>query len=282
MKRQLSFDEFMKILEMFLKDNNYFGKKYSLEDFKRVRRDIESIYLLYTEGKKGAISLEKFSDFCEFFLLKAKNKKILRFTKRNNYTFSSFLEEIIESKFNDGFKDYMLFLKKNQKVITCNDAIRIYKKFNIIDLPKETKLKLLDTKSNFSFLIFLESKDNLNRIKKIFQENFEDAYIQYQKLKNEDDGKIPKSYILFYLSESFKKIKLLDQGHDLFELEEEQRALVYLNVYLYDYMKVDQEFWDKAPKDVALDFKQIRNFLKFLCLSIEKLEIVEKNVKLFF
>lgn len=268
----------MKILKMFLQEKNFFGKKYSLDDFKRVRRDVESIFLLYTEGKRKGITLEKFSDFCQYFFMKAKEKKILRYTKRSSYTFSSFLEEAIEKSTKEGFKEYMLFLKKNQKILTSNDIIRIFKEFNIIDLPKEVLLNLLETDSKIWNNLSLGAKSNLKKVQNIFQENYDQAYLSYQQLKNNEDLKISKSYIFFYISEALGRVKFLDQGHDLLKSEEEQRAIVYLDVFLFDYMRIDQDYWKKNQSEVSLDFKQIRNFLKFLCLSVESLEILESKV----
>lgn len=56
--KQLSFDEFLKILEIYLKDVGDLMPVYSLDYIKQVKVEVASVFYAFQEGKRGSISLE--------------------------------------------------------------------------------------------------------------------------------------------------------------------------------------------------------------------------------
>ena len=272
----MSFDEFIKVLEFYLKDNGEYYKTFSLKEIKAARKEIEIIYLQFTEGKQAGVYLKDLPDFFNFFFVKAKNKKLLKFTKRRSYEFSSFAEEALSMpQVNTGFKQYMVFILKNQKVLGPGDIIRIFKKFNILDLPPELELTLLDTESKDLFpKISLEALDNKKQIDQILLKHYEEMYVYFKRVQDQESKQIPLDDVPAFLRYTLPGVRLIDQKKfNLLKSEEEERLKIYVKVFLFDFLKVDEAFLRKIGLNINLSLKQIREFLRFMALSLDSLEI---------
>lgn len=110
--KQLDCDQFVKILELFLKDIGELMPTYSLDYVKKVRVGIRDVFYSFQDGRKGAIKLDQFSEFCDYFFEKSKGRPYLKRLNRKDYDFYSFLEDAVNIG-DPRFKLYMLYLKKN-------------------------------------------------------------------------------------------------------------------------------------------------------------------------
>ncbi len=96
---------------------------------------------------EGFPNLEEFSELCQFFIKKAKDRKFVRFTKLKNFDFHYFLEEALHSE-SDQFKHYMMYLKKNQGFVVPEDFMKILTRFKVLSLPFARDLELNPTSSS--------------------------------------------------------------------------------------------------------------------------------------
>lgn len=268
--KQLDCDQFVKILELYLKDIGELMPTYSLDYVKKVRIALRDVFYSYQEGQKGTIPLAQLSDFCDYCFEKCRGKPFMKRLNRKDYDFYSFLEDTV--KLGDPrFKHYMLYLKKNQKELNLNDVIRILRMFLLIDLPGEI---------NFPFLDTMKSQNNLTLMLSYLTEYygyFKEFYKEYASI---DEKRINYEHVVSYIREVLEeKIKLMDGNSNLLNFSEEARFTIYLDVFLFDYIGIDRDWVTRENKTVSLDLSQIQEFLRFLCRSVDNLDIIELEVE---
>lgn len=141
--RQLSFQEFKYLLQLFLIDEGKFHNQFSLRWIKKSKKQILSFFLEFTSQKKQ-IPLNLLEDLFVYIITKTAKRDFIRnASKRRNFSFYRLLEQSLEEG-SKCFKNYMLFLKKNQKFLTFSDFIRIGTQFRIFNFPVDSELPSLE------------------------------------------------------------------------------------------------------------------------------------------
>lgn len=114
-----------------------------------------------------------------------------------------------------------------------------------------------------------------------FEENFASLMATYHSHVNMQADDLRKSKLLnverlhgFLLNVLRGRFSLVDEGVDLLMDDEAERILIYAKVFLFDYIGVQQ----REEEVYALDFEQIKDFLHFLFLANETIELHEKLV----
>lgn len=128
---------------------------------------------------------------------------------------------------------------------------------------------------DFPFLTSRRSENNLTAMTGYisqFYGFFKEFYKDYATI---DAKRINYEHISSYLRDVLEeKIKLIDcEKYNLLNFSEEPRLLIYLDVYLFDYIGIDRDWVTAENKTVSLDLGQIQEFLRFLCRSVEGLDI---------
>lgn len=136
---QLSFDDFIAILKIYLDDNFDFEDKMSYKTAENIVLETSAIYKDFKN--QGFVDLDEFEQLCRYFMKKAGDRKFVRYTKQTNFDFYYFLEQALQFQ-SSQFSSYMLFLKKNQKMVTVEDFIKILSRFDIITFPGGRDLDL--------------------------------------------------------------------------------------------------------------------------------------------
>ena len=144
MTSELTFEEFVQILKLYLDDNFDFGDRMDLAMAQDAALEVRA--LIKDFKPDGHPTLEEFCELCLFFLKKAKDRKFVRFTKLKNFDFYYFLEEAMNSE-SDQFKHYMMYLKKNQGFVIPEDFMKILTRFKVLSLPFARDLDLNPTSS---------------------------------------------------------------------------------------------------------------------------------------
>ena len=129
---------------MYLEDNYDFGDRLNLGNVHEAVMEVRAIIKEFKHPEWP--TLDEFSDLCLFFLKKAKDRKFVRYSKLKSYDFYFFLEEALSCDSHQ-FKQYMLYLKKNQQFIITEDFIKILVKFKVLSLPFGRDLDLNPTSS---------------------------------------------------------------------------------------------------------------------------------------
>jgi hypothetical protein len=138
--------------------------------------------------------------------------------------------------------------------------------FLLIDMPGEI---------DFPFLNGLRSVNNL-KLMTSYISQFYGLFKEFYKDYCTIDGKrINYEHVSSYLRDVLEdKIRLMDDDkYNLLSFENEPRFLIYLDVYLFDYLSIDRDWVTEENKTVSLDLGQLQEFLRFLCRSVEGLDI---------
>lgn len=180
-----------------------------------------------------------------FFIQKTKNKKYANFVDKRNISFDKVAEEAINSG-NEILKSYILYIRNIQKEISGYDFLRILRMMSYVSLPKPLMLEI-------------EENDEIRANLKILDELFLNFYYffieSYRSFQNEED-----KFILFQnvpkMLQNFLSYKaaIYDDGRNLADESEEESLLIYLRVFLFDYLGIGISFLQKKKiKKTGLD-----------------------------
>jgi len=265
-QRQLDFEEFTQILSIFLFDKNEFNNNYSLDWMRRSKTEISTIFAEY-DNSSISVPVDSMQDFFTFFLSKAKGRDFVKSFAKRDLSFDALIEDAIGGV-SQSFKGYMIFLKKNQHCFTLHDFIRIGTHFGVLNFPKTKELPLLETE---------KSKDALQLVMTLVSETYEDVGDKFRAMSETPEKVIGFNRVFQFMREVFHRhLKFIDSGIDLLEREEEESLAIYLRVYLFDYLRLDSDYYNSPTRRLQLELSQILDFIRFLIQTLETLEVVKK------
>jgi hypothetical protein len=81
------------------------------------------------------------------------------------------------------------------------------------------------------------------------------------------DSLMPASQTFYFLEDLFRdELIVKDDGQELFELKSQEKVKIYMDVYMFDFLKLDKSHYDNyALCEPSLSLDQVINFLEFLC-----------------
>ena len=260
----MSFEEFSQVLVLFLRDMGEFRNNYTFQWIKNARKEIRSIFDDFSNNKPS-IPLEKVGDMFLYLIEKAKGKDFIRLQRKIDFSFDKILEKSLKDSILS-FKGFMLFLKKNQKSVSFSDFMRIGTVIRVLNFPVGRELPLKETPKKLEYIEIL---------KDVTSQNYEFILGKYSEMAGGQREKLELAKIPGFLRVIFIDfLRIVDDGVNLLRGDEEERVNIYMRVYLYDYLRLDQDF-HKARRQYKnyLDFSQIFDFLKFIVLSLDSIVV---------
>ena len=132
------------------------------------------------------------------------------------------------------FKGFMLFLKKNQKMISFSDFMRIGTVLRVLNFPIGRELSLKETPKKLEYIEIL---------KDVTTQNYGFILAEYSEMAVGLREKLEVSRVAGFLRKIFIDfLRIIDDGVNLLRGDEQERVNIYMRVYLYDYLKLDQDF----------------------------------------
>lgn len=111
-------------------------------------------------------------------------------------------------------------------------------------------------------------KDQNSRSLKIVNLFFSRFYLKAVDLFHEFSGSrdmdslMPASQAFYFLEDLFRdELIVKDDGQELFELKSQEKVKIYMDVYMFDFLKLDKSHYDNyALREPSLSLDQVINF----------------------
>ena len=282
-KEKLNFDDFLKLLEIYLKETYCFGEKISQEFISKVEYEIKKIFdtyfITFELNNQIIIPLEQFDEFRQFFIEKSRNQPYIK----NSRPLAQDFEAIMLYSINlhktegvddtDSFRKFMIYLKINQRGITKYDFIYMLKKLNVLTIPAPKNLfKKVDEN------LTSKNQETMNRFFKRYYRKAVELFDQCSDIRyNCYEQTITRDQVFEYLEDLFRdELIIKDEGEELFINTPNNcmKVKIYQDVYFYDFLRIDKTFYEEHKSfEPYLSYEQVIDFLEFFILYTETINI---------
>ena len=230
--------------------------------------------MTYDIGDKIFVPIDQYTDLCEFFQKKTKGQQYIRRSRALIPDFHELLHKILEENkeeedTDDPFPKFLIFLKDNQKGLTRFDFLQILRKTGTVTLPPSNslfkKIEADTNERNLKILNLFFRRFYLKAIE-LFQESCEEYKL---------DQLLPYSKVLYYIEDLFRnELIFKDDGVELFILKNFDKARIYFDVYLYDYLRLDKYYYENLVlMESGFTYDQIIDFLHWLVSYTDTMDV---------
>lgn len=212
-------------------DDTYeFNDRLSLAEMTDIVKDITAVFKDFTTETR--LELEKFDELCRYFLMKNKSKRYVRHTKLREFDLHQLLST---SSLNHNNRYFLVYIVRCQQFVTSEDFIKILAVFDLITLPVFDSLMLTEADSDR-----LSSWYSIDKFIDSFYDRVLVTYRQHVAMQEEmmrRKGLLDIERVHFFMATILEtRFRMTDDGQDMMELSYSDVLLIFIKVYLFDYI----------------------------------------------